>query len=157
MEMSDQTHPAEERFVNQLHCLSELGETLAVRLIQLEERVLALEERQALKKVATKSDAQKLLRNSESKIMHLHNLLDIQTRSKENIDESNSSSGLNDMDLADNHEDITDSTFIDDFYDATSSAKDSIPSSEESLDFKDLDNPNYIENIDETRIGFQSG
>jgi len=63
----------EQKLSQQLNSFSALSETLTLRLLELEQRVLHLEEVQS----SLKDNTKKLLEESHSKVNHLQNLLEL--------------------------------------------------------------------------------
>ena len=61
----------------QMHGLSELAETLTLRLLELEERLTKLEGENLLEDLSKENVAQELLAESEVRVRHLQSLLEI--------------------------------------------------------------------------------
>ena len=76
MAVCEKTESLEKRLSQQLHRFSELSEILTLRLLELEERLLALELTQTPKEIGNESIAHRLLSESEQTVLHLHDLLD---------------------------------------------------------------------------------
>ncbi len=79
MAFGEQAASLDRDLIQQLHGLSELSETLTLRLLEIEERIESLEKAHTFSENETGFATQALLDESEEKVKHLQNLLEKQT------------------------------------------------------------------------------
>ncbi len=70
----------EQRLSQQLHVFSELSELLTLRILELEERCTALEKSKESEEDFKDDSASRLLEDSEQRVRHLQDLLDLEKK-----------------------------------------------------------------------------
>ena len=78
MEISEQSISLDARLIKQLHSLSQLSETLTLRLLEIEDKLSKLEKTQSTNENLLPEYCNKLLQDSEKKMQQITSLLDPQ-------------------------------------------------------------------------------
>ncbi len=92
MALSEGRLSLEQRLSQQLHLLSQLSETLTLRLLELEEKLLRLEESHSFDFNVSKENTHNLLEESEGRVRNLQNLLALEKNSLGALDSQPDSS-----------------------------------------------------------------
>lgn len=94
MATDDQALSVEQRLSKQLLCFSELSETLTLKLLEIEERLSNLEKTESLIRLDKDQLNEKILKDSQEKVMHLQTLLASKTNVLESLDDTQVSGSL---------------------------------------------------------------
>ncbi len=75
MQISEKSFLIEERLIHQLNCLINVSEALTKRIVEVQERLEALERASSPTKAARNESYKELLKESEIKLRHLKEIL----------------------------------------------------------------------------------
>ncbi len=103
MATDDQALSVEQRLSQQLLCFSELSETLTLKLLDIEQRLSLLEKSESFVRLDKDELNEKILKDSQEKVMHLQTLLASKTNALELLDDTQTSGPL-DQELQDDSE-----------------------------------------------------
>ena len=78
MEISEHSVSFDPRVIKQLHSLSQLSETLTLRVLEIEEKLRMLENAKSSPEDSLSDYSQQLLKDSEEKMQQISSLLDLQ-------------------------------------------------------------------------------
>ncbi len=144
MTIGEHSKSLQHQLSQQLHGLSELAETITLRLLDLEERMNNIESQEKLLQAGfTSEEAEELLADSEERVRHLQSLLDSASNSEDAL-QSDEDSEDNDFVRLTSNESTVIMQALDEAVEEEKTF-DSIGNEESSLNHHDYEDPHEID------------